>query len=325
MKIKENTRITVKNKKELDAVLEKLEKMGYRWATGDRPTSWQPKMAIVSGINLGNEMMITYDKVGEKPFFKNVITATEFLYGKECIVIYRNGKETIALDKITREKGIAKCCPDDEYNFYTGAKLAFERLTGVKEPKAPIHPNCKCSLVTEVKRAAKVGEYIKIVDSDNNEHNEYENGDILKVVKYDDDVLGCGVAYYKNEVYKYANLKEYVVLEGYKPEEKQPEFKPFLRDKVGWRYGYIGDKTPLKDVIGRELRIGDTVELYNLENECRGEKAIVYDDKAFVMGIRAGCRKDGEITHGWKIILKRRYEDIKNGEIVDGIKYIKER
>lgn len=44
------------------------------------------------------------------------------------IVIYQNGDEVIAYDKSSGEKAIAKCAPDDEFNFYVGARLAFSRL-----------------------------------------------------------------------------------------------------------------------------------------------------------------------------------------------------
>lgn len=46
----------------------------------------------------------------------------------ETIVIYRKDSEVIALDKRTGNKAVAKCHPEDEFNFETGAKLAFERL-----------------------------------------------------------------------------------------------------------------------------------------------------------------------------------------------------
>lgn len=46
----------------------------------------------------------------------------------ETIVIYRKGRQVIALDKRTGKKAIAKCSPEDEFNFKTGAGLAFERL-----------------------------------------------------------------------------------------------------------------------------------------------------------------------------------------------------
>jgi hypothetical protein len=48
----------------------------------------------------------------------------------ETIVIYRKDNETIALDKRTGKKAVAKCSPKDTFNFETGAKLAFDRLMG---------------------------------------------------------------------------------------------------------------------------------------------------------------------------------------------------
>lgn len=48
----------------------------------------------------------------------------------ECIVIYRRGNEVIALNKIDGSKAVAKCHPDDDFDFMVGAKLAFQRLVG---------------------------------------------------------------------------------------------------------------------------------------------------------------------------------------------------
>ena len=54
--------------------------------------------------------------------------------GNETIVIYRKDNEVIALDKRTGKKAIAKCSPEDTFDFNIGAKLAFERLmNGNKE------------------------------------------------------------------------------------------------------------------------------------------------------------------------------------------------
>ena len=54
--------------------------------------------------------------------------------GNETIVIYIKGNEVIALDKRTGKKAIAKCSPEDKFDFNIGAKLAFERLmNGNKE------------------------------------------------------------------------------------------------------------------------------------------------------------------------------------------------
>lgn len=48
----------------------------------------------------------------------------------ECIVIYRRGNKVIALNKVDDSKAVAKCHPDDDFDFMVGAKLAFQRLTG---------------------------------------------------------------------------------------------------------------------------------------------------------------------------------------------------
>lgn len=69
-------------------------------------------------------------------FAASLIPVPEPVKANECIVIYRKGDETIALDKRTGKKAVAKCSPEDEYDFTTGAKLAFERLTGTEESKS---------------------------------------------------------------------------------------------------------------------------------------------------------------------------------------------
>lgn len=66
----------------------------------------------------------------------------------ECIVIYRKDSDVIALDKRTGKKAVAKCSPDDEFDFNIGAKLAFVRLAALEKQDKEI----------------KVGDYVKIVD-----------------------------------------------------------------------------------------------------------------------------------------------------------------
>ena len=50
------------------------------------------------------------------------------------IVIYTKGNQVIAIDKATGKKGVATCSPEDTFDFYTGADLAFERLRGRAKP-----------------------------------------------------------------------------------------------------------------------------------------------------------------------------------------------
>lgn len=52
------------------------------------------------------------------------------------IVIYIDKKDpskVIAKDVSTGKTGVAKCSPEDTFDFYTGAKLAMERLLGAEE------------------------------------------------------------------------------------------------------------------------------------------------------------------------------------------------
>lgn len=127
--------------------------------------------------------------------------------GSETIVIYRNDNKVVALDKTTGEKAEAKCNPADEFDFRTGAKLAFNRLMG-----EDVKPD---NGVREVKRKAKVGEYVNVVDA-HPFFGTYKNGDILKVICTSD--AGCFCQ--KTDVECFLWHIEYVVLENYKPEEK---------------------------------------------------------------------------------------------------------
>lgn len=255
---------------------------------------------------------------GSKSLFNaNSVWATYLKPVSESIVIYRNGSETIAIDKTTGEKAVAKCHPDDEYNLHLGATIALSRLI-----------NTNYNLVLEVKRAAKVGEYVKIVNASNvqttNGKPDYKNGDILKIIE-----ISHGYARYKEGRADHSKERilcqtEYVVLEGYKPPEVE-EFEPYLISN-GNNYGIIGKETPLKDAVGRPLRVGDTVELYRDGKLISEETPIVSDkNKAFVMGIEISCDKKGCISYGYRIIKKRDYTKIENGEKVRSIKYVKER
>jgi hypothetical protein len=127
--------------------------------------------------------------------------------GSETIVIYRNDNKVVALDKSTGKKAEAKCNPVDEFDFHVGAKLAFNRLMG-----EDVKPD---DGVREVKRKAKVGEYIKVVD-EHSLFDTYKNGDILKVICTSN--AGCFCK--KTDVECFLWHIEYVVLENYKPEEK---------------------------------------------------------------------------------------------------------
>lgn len=126
---------------------------------------------------------------------------------QETIVIYRNGNSVVALDKSTGERAEANCNPADEFDFHVGAKLAFSRLMG--EDAKPDDG------VREVKRKAKIGEYVKVVNA-KPAIPSYKNGDIFKVTYV--TTSGCICKNSDGDTGLWH--EEYVVLENYKPEKK---------------------------------------------------------------------------------------------------------
>ena len=128
----------------------------------------------------------------------------------ETIIIYRNDRKVIALDKTTGKKTEASCNPTDKFDFHTGAKLAFQRLVGEENAVADVR---------EVKRPAKSGEYIKIVDG-KSLTGLYKNVDICMALITSDNVVIMEKDGHLNGC---ARHDEYVVLENYKPEEKKED------------------------------------------------------------------------------------------------------
>lgn len=100
-----------------------------------RPIGWNPegKMDHLMGkickvTNITAFGCIIYDK---KYDYSWCVRKEEVEKVPNTIVIYMIGNQVIAFDKATGEKAVAKCHPDDEFDFNIGAKLAFERLMGV--------------------------------------------------------------------------------------------------------------------------------------------------------------------------------------------------
>lgn len=209
-----------------------------KFKVGERYTSklFVDKGAVIEITKISGDVVSYKDIAGRTYSVKNFEIGSLFSdmlkkVGSETIVIYRNDNKVIALDKSTGEKAEANCNHADEFDFRTGAKLAFNRLMG-----EDVKPD---NGVREVKRKAKVGEYIKIVGA-KPFLIPYENGEIFRVIGVKNAT--CEV---ENPVKRFcAWHREYVVLENYKP-EKEPEKK----DEI---------------CVGDTVKVTDTVKQYNL-------------------------------------------------------------
>lgn len=189
----------------------------HKFNVGDRYKSgyFADNDAVIEITEISGGTVFYKDVVGESIGLKHFQIGSIFSAALEkvdtTIVIYHNDNKVVALDKSTGEKAEANCNPADEFDFRTGAKLAFNRLMG-----EDVKPD---NGVREVKRKAKVGEYIKIVDA----HPyliPYKNGDVFKVISTSEP----GVVIEKDGTpVTSAWHDEYVVLENYKPEEKKED------------------------------------------------------------------------------------------------------
>jgi len=157
----ESFKIRVTNQKDCYAVLKKMEQDGIRWQNGQLPT--KRKQDFVCGLIVRDEVL-TYcssDYTFESIELKE-ITVSEYLNRKnEHIIIYRNGNSVIAKDRNTGKNAVAKCHPDDEFDFMVGAKLALERLSQPDEPK---YYNGKVVCVKSITPFLTVGKIYEVKD-----------------------------------------------------------------------------------------------------------------------------------------------------------------
>jgi len=103
------------------------------WNAAGKMDKWMGKIVTIR-LCLSNSSY----SIAEEPrwIFREDDFDSEVL--REFIVIRRDGSDVIASHKRGDEivkTAKAKCAPSDEFNFETGAKLAFDRLVGREEPK----------------------------------------------------------------------------------------------------------------------------------------------------------------------------------------------
>lgn len=124
----------------------------------------------------------------KKRDYRTPITADEFLgKGKNpAVVIFRRDRNVIAKNVATGDEGIAKCSPDDEFNFHTGASIALARLMSKVPATGVLNPDVRAEwtkllgitetptkVYTDADRNFKVGDRVVVRDWDDME-KEYD-------------------------------------------------------------------------------------------------------------------------------------------------------
>lgn len=201
------------------------------------------------------------------------------------IFIETDGKTTIASsvinDKVKR--GIAKCSPEDTFNFEIGAKLALERLFE-PEPKF------------------KVGDKVTVLYNIKYGHN-FEVGEVVTIERFNcDKSIVC--------------IGGDDLRQGVTPEDIAIKpLKKIIDSHTKLDYGVIGTKTMMKDINNEPLYVGDTVELFSSKLKSFGNASVVMlKFGGFVMGISCDCdRKTGAIKD-WYVVKRKSFRDISVGE-----------
>lgn len=232
------------------------------------------------------------------------------------IVITTDGKKTTARlynDKECVKTATAKCSTDDEFDFEEGARIAFDRL--VKKEERDFDFYIRLSL---------------------NGFSFTKKGDVLKAHKHG---IGCFV--YEKDLPRPTHNREngcykwffapfqYDRISDEEAERalaEKDEFVPHLEKTYvneNRFFGNLGEPTKYKDAIGRPLFVGDVVEIF-YETKSRGDYVLAKDNKCAVMSIWSSCDEKTGTTGDWKILKKRSYTEVKHGEVVGLVKFVKE-
>ena len=157
-----NIRIKCKTIEEAKKVLQMIEERNpeVRWGEGEKPTEFYPwnRVNCMKGCWLSvteNRLAYTTPDTMFPSLWVNATSAKRFLRkAATSIHIYQRGKMVIAHESETGREGIAKCSPDDKFDFSIGARIALLRLFGEEVPDS-----------LTGKEKIKIGDNVEIVNS----------------------------------------------------------------------------------------------------------------------------------------------------------------
>lgn len=115
--------------------------------------------------------------------YRTPITADEFL-GKSknpAIVIFRRDRNVIAKNVATGDEGIAKCSPNDDFCFKTGASIALARLMAKTPEKGKPEAKFKVGDYVTLKEGLTGGKKYGALTLYSGRMYEYANGKRLEV------------------------------------------------------------------------------------------------------------------------------------------------
>jgi hypothetical protein len=318
-----NTRIKCKTIEEAKKVLQMIEDRHpeVRWGEGEKPTEFYPwnRVDCMKGCWLsvtGNYLAYTTPDTLYPYLWVNATSAKRFLRrANTSIHIYQRGKTVIAHESETGREGIAKCSPDDKFDFSIGARIALLRLFGEEVPD---------SLTGKDKAEFKVGDRVVIRDWDDMEKEFGLNcngniecnktfsqgmrkfcGRVAKITRFnsfDNSVIGLEFEDGTDTgLYTFSTDMIKKVGENHKPTKFQ-----------------VGDLVTLKDGVDRYdspggIRIHD--EMFEM-GHCKPMEVEAVDDT--IVGTMYTCKSEHDPYHfTFHDAALDKWEDIKVGDTVE--------
>ena len=168
------------------------------------------KIATIKRVSPGYDYIVLEESdYIWSPGMLEPVKEDKLIFNGNATILFKDGK-----------KYVTKCDTSDTYDREKGLLTVLAKANGynyeaIQEMLKNATIKGKDMKVCEVRRRAKVGEYVKIIKCMYPSHNDYRNGDILKIISVDEYVkYGCNLGQFLYDT-------EYVVLENYKPKEKK--------------------------------------------------------------------------------------------------------
>lgn len=279
-------KIEFKSENEIDVVLAYLEENGIKWLDGRH--AWEKR----NDVEVGDWIQVIDNKIcwcvfGEFNYSRPTKTIDDFQV--ETITFTRVGKRTFGVhvkDGKVQETSIAKCHPEDEFNFKTGCETALDRLYENKIQK---------------------GDYVQL-------RGDLPDEEIRRYILFPFVYLEMkGNIYPVTHVYENGTVMingHYFVIEGYVNYKKELH----VFNCFGIDAGKVGEPAGFDDAVGRKLHIGDEVNMYE-NGDDRGIGVVTKG----LSGITVlPYQRDVFLNGDHKLVLKKSHTELKNGDFIRG-------
>lgn len=264
--------VDVTNDTERDKLLSLFDNYtNIKWVSEDKPKEWLPKDEYPYYIYLNRNKEISFgDKIDE---FIEVDYKDLFSSRQEIHITRKDNKVHAILkenDKVIKHT-IAKCHPEDEFDFKVGSKLAYDRLFE-KNNKNESSKNVEA---TKPKHEFKVGDKVRIRQWDDMVEEFGENYGIINVGT---EVFSYAMKYLcgKIAIIKATGANNHVHL----------EFKGNVDDTDYWVYttDMIEPYTPGVAKAGEYVKILETGKIVKCDHDTEyyGEKIFKCNERDFI-------------------------------------------